>query len=146
MGHWLAEQVAVLNRLSEQYERLNRAWQDSGSVSREQEARARSEFVSGLHTVVEQISRRSGVSGCFVANEGLLVEAAGQGLDFEALAAMAQWCETPAEHVAKTLALGTVQQILVIGAKNKLALIRLGRMTLGIVSPSSIRLAEVLQR
>jgi predicted regulator of Ras-like GTPase activity (Roadblock/LC7/MglB family) len=145
VGHWLAEQVAALNRLSEQYEYLNRAWQDSVSVPREQEAKARAEFMAGLRAVVEQISRRRGISGCFVANEGLLVEAVGDTLDFEALAAMAQWCETPAEHAAKTLTLGTVQQILIIGSENKLALIRLGRMTLGIVSPTSIQLAETLK-
>ncbi len=141
----MTEQVLALNGLSEQYERLNRAWQDSGPVSREQEAKARTEFLSGLRAVVQQIARRRGVSGCFVANEGLLVEAVGDGLDFEALAAMAQWCETPAEHAAKTLALGTVQQILIVGSRDKLALIRLGRMTLGIVSPTSIQLAETLK-
>lgn len=144
IGHWLADQVAVLGELSERCRLLNKRHPIQGGVSSENEANARTAFLSKLRSVVEHVNQRHGVLGCFVAHEGLLVEAAGDTVDFEALAAMSQWCEVPAQRAAETLSLGSVQQILIIGSERKLALIQLGQMTMGILSPASVQLSEVL--
>lgn len=144
-GHWLVDQVAMLRDLSQQSHLLNERWAKRAGASGKKESKARAAFLSTLRQVVVQIGEHDGVLGCFVAHDGLVVETAGKELDFEALAAMAQWCVMPAYNAVETLSLGSLQQILLIGSERKLALIQLGQMSLGIVAPISVQLSETLK-
>jgi predicted regulator of Ras-like GTPase activity (Roadblock/LC7/MglB family) len=147
--HWLASRVADVSELSDCYCRIKDQRRSGGAVSASDEAAARKAFLAALHELVQQISLRPGVSACFAAQDGLVVDAIEEGVaaeaaNFEALAAMAQSCLIPARHAAETLRLGGVRQMLLIGDAQKLIMIELGQMTLGIVSPSSQQLAESL--
>lgn len=143
--HWLADQVAALTKLSEHYRVEQQRQQTGEDISPAHESSARTAFLFALRKLVEQVNQRPGVSGCFVAYEGFTVEAAGKGVDYDALAAMTQSSLMPAEHAAETLSLGAVQQLVIVGSEQKLALIQLGQMTLGILSPASVQLSEVLK-
>ena len=143
--HWLAEQVAALSELAKNYRLTNVRWSQREGATEAHESEGRMVYMDSLREVVSQINQRRGVLGCFVAHDGLLVEAAGEGLDFEALAAMTQWCVMPANNAAETLSLGNVQQILIIGSERKLALIQLGQMTL-VASPLPGATATFLQQ
>jgi len=143
--HWLTEQVTILKGLSERCHLINERWakREGGSETHESEARAT--FMAALREVVEQINKHEGILACFVAHDGLVVEATGEAAEYEALAAMTQWCVTPAHHAVETLTLGTLQQIVLIGSERKLALIQLGQMTLGILAPVSVQLSDTLK-
>jgi predicted regulator of Ras-like GTPase activity (Roadblock/LC7/MglB family) len=144
-AHWLAEQVAELKELSQRCHLHSERWAKREGVSQSGEAEARTVFMAALRKVIEQIGQHEGVSGCFVAHDGLVVESTGQSADYEALAAMSQWCVTPGHQVVETLSLGALQQILLIGSERKLAMIQLGQMTLGILAPTSVHLSDVLK-
>jgi predicted regulator of Ras-like GTPase activity (Roadblock/LC7/MglB family) len=143
--HWLTDQVAVLKALSQRCHLINERWTKREGGSETQESEARAAFMAALRKVVGQIKQHEGILACFVAHEGLVVEAIGEETEFEALAAMTQWCVTPAHHAVETLSLGTLQQILLIGSERKLALIQLGQMTLGILAPNSVQLSDTLK-
>ena len=143
--HWLAEQVAELTELSQRCHLHSERWIKREGVSDSGDAEARATFMSALRKVIEQIGQRDGVLGCFAAHDGLVVDSTGESADYEALAAMSQWCVTSAYQVAETLSLGSLQQILLIGSDKKLALVQLGQMTLGILAPTSVQLSELLK-
>jgi predicted regulator of Ras-like GTPase activity (Roadblock/LC7/MglB family) len=144
-AHWLAEQVSELKKLSLRCYLHSERWAKREGVSQSGEAEARAVFRAALRKVVEQIGQHQGVSGCFVAHDGLVVESTGQPADYEALAAMSQWCVTPGHQVVETLSLGALQQILLIGSERKLVMIQIGQMTLGILAPTSVYLSDVLK-
>jgi predicted regulator of Ras-like GTPase activity (Roadblock/LC7/MglB family) len=143
--HWLADQVAELTELSQRCHLHSERWAKREGVSASDDAEPRAAFMSALRKVILQIGQHDGVSGCFVAHDGLVVESSGEAADYEALAAMSQWCVTPAHQVVETLSLGALQQILLIGSDRKLAMIQLGQMTLGILAPTSVQLSDVLK-
>lgn len=128
--HWLSERVLELSTLSEAAL--------SGGTGRAR----RHEFLNQMAELVDELARREGVTAAFASFEGLLVAASGTAEDFEALAAMAQASLVPAFDSAGVVQLGTLRQLVLVGDRQKLALLRVGPVTLGIVSPSNVSLAE----
>jgi predicted regulator of Ras-like GTPase activity (Roadblock/LC7/MglB family) len=142
--HWLAEQIRNLQKLAErhiQYRDLA-ALEVGGSDEAEKEAREA--FLEAVRELVAGIAGRPGVEACLVSHDGLLVEAEGNLEDLEPLAAMAQSCFESGARTAESLELGKMQQMLVIGEQQKIALFRVGHMVLGILAMSETNLAQVL--
>ncbi len=128
-AHWLGEQVEALQGLSG-------ARADAAPA-------ARRDFLSRVERVVEGAAGRPGVRAAFAAYEGLLVAESGAA-DFESVAALAQRMLEPASDAWESRALGEVRQLLVVGATEKLALVRVGPVVLGVLSPVEVRLAEAM--
>jgi predicted regulator of Ras-like GTPase activity (Roadblock/LC7/MglB family) len=121
--HWLEEQVERLQSLS---------------------GGTRAEFMSAVREIAGAVVSRDGVTACFVCHDGLLVETAGRAPDFEALSAMTQSWMMMGKEAALTLALGRVQQMVIVGGDHKLALFLIGPLAVGILSPSTVNLAKTL--
>ncbi len=134
--HWLAAQVDRLRTLQDRYRavRSEGARADTSIPGRPREA---------LREGIEEL-----VAGpaAFAAHQGLLLAATGNGVDHDALAAMAQACTTPAEAAAGALGMGEVSQVLVVGSQHKLAILRVGDMLVGMYSPQHVVLSESTSR
>ncbi len=126
--HWLGHRI---------HEMLDRYGDDDSRVV----VARRREFLDEIGALVDEISRRDGVTAAFASYEGLLVAASGLATDFEALAAMAQAAMVPAFDSAGVIELGTLRQLVLVGDHNKLALVRVGPVTLGMVAPTDVSLA-----
>jgi predicted regulator of Ras-like GTPase activity (Roadblock/LC7/MglB family) len=129
--HWLEEQVARLTALAEAHARNERA---------------RAEFMTAVREVAGEVAGRDGVTACFVCHDGLLIDTAGRAPDFEALSAMTQSWMVAGKEAATTLALGRVQQMVLVGGDHKLALFVIGQLAVGILSPSTVNLAKTLSQ
>lgn len=127
--HWLDHRIQAM--LAESMDNL------AGEPGRAQ----RRAFIEHVGELVDEIARREGVTAAFASYEGLLVAASGIATDFEAMAAMAQASLVPAWRSADVLELGDLRQMLLVGEQQKLALIWVGPVTLGIVSASEVSLA-----
>lgn len=130
--HWLEAQVEELHALAEARDRAA------------DPKAARRAFVDAVEEVAAEVVRRSGVTACFVCHDGLLIETAGRAPDFEALSAMTQHWMVAGKEAALTLALGRVQQMVIVGHENKLALFVIGQLAVGILSPSTVQLSRAL--
>lgn len=144
--HWLAERTAVLRDRARAHARLKASRLGGAPVSLADEASARQALLAELRAVVEGLRGRDGLLGAFVSHEGLLVEGEGDPAEIEAAAAMAQHLILPARQVQRALALGEVQQLVVVGEDRKLVLIQLGDMSLGLIAPAEVVLGERLAR
>lgn len=122
--HWLEQQVERLHRLQEQ--------------------RPHQAFLAAVQAMAAEVASRSGVTACFVSYDGLLIETAGKAPDFEALSAMAQTWMVAGKDAATTLSLGRVRQMVIVGVEHKLALLVIGQLAVGILSPSTVNLGRTL--
>jgi predicted regulator of Ras-like GTPase activity (Roadblock/LC7/MglB family) len=120
--HWLETQVRRLHGLMPQ----------------------RRQLIEAAGEVAAAAVRRDGVTACFVCHDGLMIETAGRAVDFEALSAMTQQWMVAGKEAAATLALGKVQQMVIVGDEHKLALFVIGQLAVGILSPSAVVLSRVL--
>lgn len=127
--HWLGHRIA---------EMLARYGDEESKIALDQ----RHAFLDEVGSLCDEIARRDGVTAAFASYEGLLVAAAGLASDFEALAAMAQAAMVPAFDSAGVIELGTLRQLLLVGDRQKLALVRVGPVTLGLVAPTAVSLAD----
>jgi predicted regulator of Ras-like GTPase activity (Roadblock/LC7/MglB family) len=125
--HWLADQIAALQRLA------------NPTTGEEREA-----FQVALHTLVEEVSQRRGVSSCVVGHEGFVVATSGRVLDAERLAAMSQLCLATGNHSDVELGLGGLQQMLLVGEKMKVVLFQVGEMSIAIHARTGVDLGVAL--
>lgn len=124
--HWLAQRVAAIAA----------AAPDPGLTDGGARRRA---FLSEIAELVDQAANRDGLDAVFASYDGLLVAAAGRlQAEAEPLAAFAQSTMDPI-HLGT---LGPLQQLLLVGMERKLALVRVGPVTIGLLSPSEVRLAN----
>jgi predicted regulator of Ras-like GTPase activity (Roadblock/LC7/MglB family) len=132
--HWLANEVERLVTLSEQLMRPSRG------------EKARAQFLGAVRGIVSEVAKHQGVTACFACHDGLVLAGSGRGVDFEALSAMAQACLTAGKDAASTLSLGRVQQFVLVGDEHKLALLAVGQLSIGILSPREVELGVALAR
>src|SRR5574342_233341 len=104
--HWLEQKVEWLSGLFEAHRRGERAMDV---------------LLQGVHDTVHDIARHRGITACFASHEGLALEAAGRAPDFDALSAMSQYCMMQSRDVGRTLSLGRVRQMVIVGGEHKLA-------------------------
>lgn len=140
--HWLEGELQRLHGLA----RACEAAKAGRRPGREEEERAaRGVFRDAVSEVLEGMSAREGVSACFAAHEGLLADSRGWSPDFDALAAVAQACLASGADASDKLALGGVQQIVVVGQVQKLAMLVVGPVALGILCPRGVELGSALR-
>ena len=137
--HWLATQVDDLKSKAEVHARARAL-----GPATVHELAAREDFLTATRALVAAIGDRSGVTACFVSHDGLLADCRGDAPDFEALAAVAQTCAATAGRAGLELSLGDVNQVVLVGSDQKLALLIVGQLALGILCPVDTSLAGVL--
>lgn len=130
--HWLAGRI----------ERVLELVPDTAAGG-EQARKSRKAFLGEISLLVDEVATRPGVTAAFASYEGFVVAASGVDHDLaDALAAMAQSSMEPARHTAGALSLGNLRQLVIVGDKNKLALIRVGPVSIGVLSPTDVNLGE----
>ncbi len=143
--HWFESKVSQLVQLADGYSRLhNKEANSKSEFSREPDIQ-RDKFILNLNNLVEDVSDQPGIMACLVSYDGLLLAKAGSAPDFEALAALTQECLQPAAKASKILALGEMQQMVLIGTEYKLAVITVGAMALCVLSPRSTSMSNSLR-
>ena len=128
-SHWLADQLTYLGELA---------------ARRNTEGESREAFVTAISAFTEAVAERRGVSACVVGHEGLVIASAGHTSNQEGLAAYSQTCLTTAALSASSLPIGELQQMLVVGSTQKIALFQIGEMTLAIQASTGVDLARSL--
>jgi predicted regulator of Ras-like GTPase activity (Roadblock/LC7/MglB family) len=96
-----------------------------------------------LAALVREVAARDGVMACFACHDGLLVDAAGVA-DFDAFAALSQQLTLAAQQSSRALGVGQPEQLVIVGARRKLALLTVAPFAIGVVAPTSVQLASVL--
>ncbi|MFW5443414.1 MAG: roadblock/LC7 domain-containing protein [Methylococcaceae bacterium] len=142
--HWFETKIAELVALSAEYADHSINNDQSATFDKELGTH-RSEFMAALNTIVSNIALHSGVTGCLISYDGLVMAKAGEIPDFDALAAVTQDYVVTANKGAKILDLGKVQQMVVIGATHKTAIVIIGEMALCVLSPQDTNLSETLR-
>lgn len=105
---------------------------------------ARDAFTAAVRRVVVDVAARRGITACFVAHDGLVADKEGGGADFDALAAVAQKCAEAARDGAASASLGGARQLVVVGDEQKLAMVIVGPLVVGILAPVETSLGEAL--
>jgi predicted regulator of Ras-like GTPase activity (Roadblock/LC7/MglB family) len=136
--HWLAEQIEELHQLESVHD-TSRERGDSKIQSQ-----ARVILIGAVRQLVQDVATRDGVTASFAAYEGLLVDSAGGSANFDALAAMGQRLISTANEASDPLLLSHVHQMVVIGDEQKVVLFQIGDLTVGILGPAAVTLAERL--
>ncbi len=143
--HWFESQIIQLVALADQYAD-HRIARNSESAGFDHETAAhRRAFVAALNRIVENVAMHAGVLGCLISVDGLVMAMSGEALDFDALAAVTQECVESATKGAKILNLGEVQQMVVVGAAHKMAIVAIGGLALCVLSPRSTNLSASLR-
>ncbi len=144
--HWFESQIAALDQLAAAY--LSAQEQpDADIVSVSEDIRIkRSQFIDAVHRLVNNVIKVKGVSACAAYHEGLILASSGQMSNIDALGAMIQESVGVARKGSVMLSLGDIQQIVVVGAANKVAMLSVGPIILCIASPKDINLASALSQ
>jgi predicted regulator of Ras-like GTPase activity (Roadblock/LC7/MglB family) len=139
--HWLPEALNEVRELLKEQSLL------VGAMANE----ARSAEITSLvdQQVDEMVLRLSALDEvlCAMACRGEhLVTAHGPLIDYVALSEAAHAARWALEKVSTTFELGGVEQTVLVGAEQKLALFGAGEITFAIVSPTGVSLSEALAR
>lgn len=140
-SHWLEQQLARLHDLTAEYRQLR---QDTRADADQSKRANRGKLDAAIENMLQDMASREGITACMVSYDGLLMSQAGTLPDFEALAAVSAECFRGTDRGAQAMALGRVDQMVVVGEDHKLALFRVGALVLGILSPRETVLGVVL--
>jgi predicted regulator of Ras-like GTPase activity (Roadblock/LC7/MglB family) len=144
--HWLSEQLRGLQQQHQRYQEQRTQRSERGALTPDpEEVALRGAFFAGLRGLVQDIGGRSGVIACFAEHDGLLVECVGEPDDADGLAAMAQTVIVPARRASRATRLGGLDQMVMVGESHKLALFIVGEVSIGVLAPTHVHLARVLQ-
>ncbi len=143
--HWFDGRLRELGGLANRFLQYRQLAASNVAGSAEAARQARETFVSDLCNLVSDVAERPGVEACFATHEGLLVASAGDSEDFDALAAMSQTCLATATKSPKSLSIGPMKQMVIVGEHRKLALFTIGDMALGVLGLSTTVLSEALR-
>ncbi len=141
--HWFESEIDALVTLSNKYDDHRALRSDASSFDREPDSH-RGELVAALSTIVTNVAVHSGVTGCLISCDGLVMAMAGEAPDFEALAAVTQECVASASKGAERLSLGDIQQMVIVGSTHKIAVVTIGEMALCVLSPRTTSLSTSL--
>lgn len=141
--HWLATRIERIEQLQVRHAQLKQR-REAGEGVRQEENACRMDFLASVTELVAEAGRRPGVLATFAAHEGLLIATSGDTRYCEAVAALAQTALLPAIEGAERMQLGPLQQLVLVGAQGKLALIRVGDIALGLLASEEVSLAASL--
>lgn len=139
--HWLDSQLQILHKLSEAYDACRNNKAEEFVVEIRQ---TRTAFINKVQTVVDSVVKIPNISGCVAGHDGFILAKAGSVADSDALGAMIQESMAIAHRSQDLLALGSIQQIVIVGENNKTAMIAVGQLTLCILSSINTNLAQSL--
>ena len=144
--HWFESQLAELNKLAEDYLKpQQQANTDIVNVS-ETTRNKRNLFISAVQNLVDKVGKIKGISGCAAYHDGLILAQSQQMPAIDALGATLQDSVRAARQGAAMLNLGEIEQIVIVGAANKVAMLSVGPLVLCISSPKQINLAAALSQ
>lgn len=144
--HWFKSQIAALDQLAAAYlSAQQHSAADIVSVSEDIRVK-RGRFIDAVQALVNKIIKVKGITACAAYHEGLILASSGQMSNIDALGATIQESVGVARNGSGMLSLGDIQQIVIIGAANKVAMLSVGPIILCIVSPKEINLASALSQ
>ncbi|MCQ8105554.1 roadblock/LC7 domain-containing protein [Methylomonas sp. SURF-2] len=144
--HWFQSQLAALNRLADQYARAQRPSASNIVNVSENMRLKRAEFIDAVQALVNQVGKIKGISSCAAYHDGLILARSADVSAIDAFGATVQESARAAQQGAALLGLGDVEQIVIVGTKNKLAMLNVGPLVLCISCRKEINLAAALQR
>lgn len=144
--HWFESQIAALDELAAVYSSAQQQT-NSDIVNVSEDIRSkRSRFIGAVQILVNNVINIKGIAACAAYHEGLILAHAGTSPDIDALGAMIEESIAVAQQGSKILSLGNIQQIVIVGDGNKLAMLSVGPITLCILSPKETNLAAALSQ
>jgi predicted regulator of Ras-like GTPase activity (Roadblock/LC7/MglB family) len=144
--HWFESQILTLYKLAEAYTSSKK--QEGSDVLNlsEQGRQKRTEFIDAVQALVNRVIHSPGVTACTAYHEGLILAQSGKIPDTDALGAMIQESLRVAQKGEANLHLGEIQQIVIVGELNKIAMITVGPIILSVLSPKHTNLALALSQ
>lgn len=144
--HWFQTQLAELSRLADEYA-ASQQQSAANIINLSEKMRVkRAEFIDAVQALVDKVGAIKGISACAAYHDGLILAQSAQLAAIDAFGATVQESARAAQQGATLLGLGELEQIVVVGAKNKVAMLSVGPLMLCISSPKEINLATVLNR
>ncbi|NOU14729.1 MAG: roadblock/LC7 domain-containing protein [Methylococcaceae bacterium] len=144
--HWFESELVLLDQLAELY---LKSQQQSGTdiVNVSEDIRIkRGRFIGALQSIVNKVVNLNGINACAAYHEGLVLAYAEAMPNIDALGVMIQESVNVTQQSARILKLGDIQQIVIVGAVNKVAMLSVGPVVLCIVCSNAINLASVLSQ
>jgi len=143
--HWFESQLATLDQLALAYHNAQQQPEASDIVNISEDIRfKRNEFITAVQKLVDDVIRVEGITACAAYHDGLILAYAGKPSDVDALGAIIQESIGVAKQGTALLSLGEIEQIVIIGASNKVAMLNVGPITCCILSPKTTNLASAL--
>lgn len=144
--NWFESQLASLDQLAEAY-RLSQQKSGTDVVNASEALRLkRSQFIDAVQALVNDVIKVKGVNACAAYHDGLILAHAGSSINIDALGAIIQESISVAQQGSTILKLGDIQQIVIVGGINKVAMLSVGPITLCISSPKNTNLAAALSQ
>lgn len=144
--HWLESQLTLLDRLAADYLSAQQQTEEDIVRTSEDLRIKRGRFIDALQALVDDIMEVKGISACSAYHEGLVLAGSGRMPNIDALGAMIQESVGVARKGAAILSLGDIEQILIVGSTEKVAMLSVGPIVLCIACPRAINLASALGR
>ncbi len=144
--HWFETQLAALDRLAADYISAQR--QSGGDIVNVSESvrTKRAAFIDAVQALVDKVVKIKGISACAAYHDGLILAQSAEVPHIDAFGAVIQETIRAAQHGQVSLSLGAIEQIVIVGADHKLAMLSVGPVILCIYSPKQVNLASVLSR
>lgn len=144
--HWFESQILTLYKLVEAYNFSKKQEENDVLNISEQGRQKRSEFIEAVQALVNKVIHSPGVTACTAYHEGLILAQSGKTPDIDALGAMIQESIRVAQKGEAILHLGKIQQIVIVGDLNKIAMITIGPIILCVLSPKHTNLTLSLSQ
>lgn len=142
--HWFESQLSSLDQLAEAYRSSQQPSSDDIVDVCEEICLKRSQFIHAVQALVNKVVRIKGITACAAYHDGLILAHSGKTSNIDALGAMMQESVSMAQQNSEILGLGKIEQIVIVGTINKIAMLGVGPITLCILSPRDTNLAYVL--
>lgn len=144
--HWLESQLTALKKLADKY-LVSQQQTDTDIVNSSADMRQkRSQFIQAVQTLVDNVGKVKGITACAAFHDGLILAQSKQAFNIDAFGASVQESLRAAQQGAEMLSLGEVEQIVIVGAINKVAMLSVGPLILCISCPKQINLASALRQ
>jgi predicted regulator of Ras-like GTPase activity (Roadblock/LC7/MglB family) len=144
--HWFESQLLTLHQLAEAYNFSKKQEGNDIANLSEQGRQKRTEFIEAVQALVNRVIDSPGVTACAAYHDGLILAQSGKTPDTDALGAMIQESIGVAQKDEAILHLGQIQQIVIVGDLNKIAMITVGPIILCVLSPKKTNLAVSLSQ
>jgi len=144
--HWFESQLIALDRLAKDYlSAQQQSANDIINVSAETRLK-RAQFIDAVQTLVNRVSKIKGIKNCAAYHDGLILAHSKQTPNIDAFGATVQESIRTAQQGSEMLGLGNIEQIVIVGAIDKVAMLSVGPLILCISSSKDVNLALVLSQ